>query len=613
MRRLIVLSILCAPLAGIAQMQSAAGRAHALFERDWEWRLRHAPELATTVGEHRFGDRLSDTSPSACRAALEHDREMLAAIRAIDRDALEGQDRLSYDLFVDDKERRLEAGAFVPCDPYPVTFLNALPVRLPQLVAQMPFRTEEDYRRYLARIRALPRHVDGLVEQMREGMRSGWTTPRAALRGVPAMLREMREQLAHGPLAAPFRAMPATIDKDVRDELAAAGPAALEAHAAPALKALEDFIMREYLPAARDSIAASALPGGQAWYALLARHATTTALTPAEIHALGLQEVARLKTAAQAAIARTGFRGSFAQFAAFARSDPRLFYRDPEALLARYRRVLERANARLPELFASLPAEDVVVKPIQPQAAGQQAAAYYEAGTPERVAALVVNTSRLDTRPMWEIETLALHEALPGHHVQVARAREIARLPAFRRFGWYVAFGEGWALYAESLGPRIGFYKDAFSAFGHLNDELFRAARLVADTGIHAMGWSRQQAIDYLNANTANPPADNELEVDRYIAQPGQALGYKIGQMRILALRGKAEARLGKAFDIGRFHNAVIDNGALPLSILEREVERWIEAEAAQAKQRSGLDQAFTAEFGPAPAANLFFGYSLHN
>jgi uncharacterized protein (DUF885 family) len=346
---------------------------------------------------------------------------------------------------------------------------------------------------------------------------------------------------------------------------------------------------------------------------MLVKNATTTGLTPAEVHALGLKEVARLRGEAQAAIANTGFRGSFAQFAAFARSAPRLFYTDPDALLDRYRRVLARANARLPELFTTAPAEEVAVKPVQDAGAQQQVAAYYEAGMPGRVAALVVNTSRLDTRPIWEIETLALHEAVPGHHLQVARAHEIAGLPAFRRFGWYVAFGEGWAVYAESLGPRLGFYKDAFSAFGHLNDELFRAARLVVDTGIHAMGWSRQQAIDYLGANTANPAADNAFEVDRYIAQPGQALGYKIGQLRIAALRDKAQATLGSAFDIRRFHDAVLGNGALPLAVLEREVDRWIEAEAALAKERSGLDQGFTAEFGRAPARVAFFGYSLHN
>jgi uncharacterized protein (DUF885 family) len=281
------------------------------------------------------------------------------------------------------------------------------------------------------------------------------------------------------------------------------------------------------------------------------------------------------------AIERTGFHGSFAQFIAFARNDPRLFYKDPEALLARYRRVIERATARLPALVGAIPAEEIVVKPVQQAGAAQQGSVYYQAATGDSPAALVVNTARLDAHPLWELETLALHEAVPGHHLQVARAHELTALPEFRRFGWYPAFGEGWATYAETLGPEIGFYKDPFSAFGHLNDQLFRAARLVVDTGIHALGWSRRQAIDYLNANTANPPADNEVEVDRYIAQPGQALGYKIGQLRIQALRDKAQAVLGRRFDERRFHDTVLGNGALPLSLLDQEAGRWLDSEAA--------------------------------
>jgi uncharacterized protein (DUF885 family) len=579
MRRMFAILVLLAPL--LAAAQTATEQAHALFERDWQWRMLHQPELATTVGDHRYDGTLADTSLAASRTALDHERRMLDAIRAVDRGELAGQDRISYDLFVDDKERKLAAAAFYPYEPQPVTAQNGLQVRLPQLVAQMPFAREEDYRNYIARLEALPRHVDGLIEQMREGMRTGWTAPRVTVRAVPEMLRELREHLADGALGAPFRAIPATIDKQVRDALPAAGAAALAGSAAPALQKLEDFISNEYLPAARETIAASSLPGGQAWYAVLARNATTTDLTPAEIHALGLKEVARIRGEMQAAIARTGFRGSFAQFAAFARSDPRLFTTQPDTLLARYRRTFERARDQLPELFATVPREDIAVKPMQRAGAEQQVAAYYEAGTPERVAALVVNTSRLDTRPIWEIDTLALHEAVPGHHVQVARAHEIDGLPAFRRFGWYVAFGEGWALYAEGLGPRIGFYKDAFSAFGHLNDELFRAARLVVDTGIHSMGWTRQQALDYLNANTANTLLDNDAEVDRYIAQPGQALGYKIGQLRIVALRDKAQAALGPRFDLRRFHNAVIDNGPLPLALLDTEIDRWIASQAA--------------------------------
>jgi uncharacterized protein (DUF885 family) len=579
MRRLFAILVLLAPLAAGAA-DTPAGQAQALFDRDWQWRMRHQPEYATTVGDHRYDALLSDSSLAARWETLAHERRMLEAIRRIDRKELQGQDRISYDLFVDDKSRRVAVAELCPVDPEPISAQDGIHIRLPQLAAQMPFDTEDDYRTYIDRIAALPDHVDGLIEQMREGMRTGWIEPKVAVRALPAMLREMREHLVDGPLGAPFRRIPAIIDSDVRDQLAKAGPDVLVRKAAPALLRLEDFIRNEYLPAARDSIAASSLPGGQAWYALVVKNATTTELTPADVHALGLKEVARLKAQLPAAIARTGYQGTIERFIAFANSDPRLFYKDPEALVTRYKHVIERAESRLPALVATIPPEEIVVKAVnQPGAV----AAYYQGGNDDSPAALVVNTARLDTRPMWQVETLALHEALPGHHLQVARAHALD-LPAFRRFGWYVAFGEGWATYAESLGPEMGFYKDAFSAFGHLNDELFRAARLVVDTGIHAMGWSRQQAVDYLNANTANAPPDNEVEVDRYIAQPGQALGYKIGQLRIQALRERAEATLGEHFDERRFHDAVLGSGALPLAILDSEVGRWIAAEAAAAK-----------------------------
>jgi uncharacterized protein (DUF885 family) len=372
--------------------------------------------------------------------------------------------------------------------------------------------------------------------------------------------------------------MPATIPPAARDQLAQGGQAAIAGLAA-SLQQLEDFVRTEYLPAARTSIAASSLPGGAAWYAFLIKSATTTDLAPAEIHALGLKEVARIRAEIAALVPHTGFKGSLPQFIAFARTDPRLFYTDPEALLSRYRRTINRAASRLPLLFNAVPLEELAVKPVQALGAEGQGAAYYEAGRLDRVAALVVNTARLNTRPMWEIETLALHEGVPGHHLQVTRAQANAGLPEFRRHGWYVAYGEGWALYAESLGPELGLLRDPFSRFGYLADELLRAARLVVDTGIHAMGWSRQQALDYLNANTANLPSDNEVEVDRYIAHPGEALGYKLGQLRIAALRAEAQAALGQRFDLRAFHDAVLDNGALPLGVLEHQVRRWIAAQ----------------------------------
>jgi uncharacterized protein (DUF885 family) len=595
MRRLFVTLALLVPLAASAA-DTPADRLHALFERDWAWRLEHNPEYATTIGEHRFDDRLSDTTLAASRQALAHERRMLDALRGIDRDQLTGQDQLSYDLFADDEERKLALAAFYPYDPQPITAQDGIQIRFAQLVAEMPFETSADYRNYIARIEALPAYVDGVIEQMREGMRTGWTAPKTIMEPVPEQLRAMREHLVDGPLGAPFRAIPATIPKDVRDALAQDGPWALKELAAPALAKLEAFVRDEYLPAARSSIAASDLPGGPAWYALLAQNATTTGMTPAEIHALGLKEVARLKALTQEAIARTGFRGSFASFAAFAHSDPRLFYANGADLLARYRRTIARAYAQLPDIVATLPQEELMVKPIQPGAASQQITAYYEAGTPDKPAALVVNTARLDAQPLWEIETLALHEGVPGHHLQVARAHELTGLPAFRRYGWYDAFGEGWATYAETLGPELGFYKDAFSAFGHLNDQLFRAARLVVDTGIHALGWSRQQAIDYLDANTANAPSDNAIEVDRYIARPGQALSYKIGQLKIQALREQAQAALGQRFDERRFHDAMLANGPLPLPLLETQIARWIAAEASATPAPAAMpDEQFGA------------------
>ena len=605
MRRLFALLVLFTALFhGVAR--GAPEDARALFERDWEWQLQHNPEYATTLGDARFNARLSDTTLAASKAALDHARSALGEARAIDRNGLGPQDRLSLDLFIADKERQLALFAFHPFDPQPISAWDGLHVRLPRLVAQMPFATEEDYRNYIARLEALPAHVDGLVEQLREGMRTGWTAPKASVRALPDMLRNMRDGLMDGALAAPFKRIPATIDPEVREQLLAAGNAALKNSAAPALRKLEDFVRNDYLPAARESLGAASLPGGPGYYAFLVRQAGGTELTPAEVHALGLKEVARIRLAMLEAVKRTGFQGTLPQFLAFARSDKRLFPASADSLLARYRRTIARAEARLPALFGAIPQESIGVKPLGQAGAAGQVAAYYEAGTPGRSAALVVNTARLDRQPLWEVETLALHEALPGHHLQVARAQALGGLPAFRRHHWDEAFGEGWATYAESLGPELGFFKDAFSWFGYLNDDMFRAARLVVDTGLHAQGWTRQQAIDYLNANTANAAADNAVEVDRYIAQPAQALAYKIGQLRIKALREKAQAALGPRFDLRHFHDALLGQGSLPLPLLEREMGQWLAAQLAPPAPPAGPGPILLPlPSTPAPAAAL--------
>jgi uncharacterized protein (DUF885 family) len=557
----------------------ASAQARALFERDWQWRLKHQPEFATAVGDHRYDASLGDSSLAGALKATEHARRMLALARQLDPAQLTGQERLSWELFVADQERRLAVSNFVPFDPQPISVQDGIQLRFPRLLAQMPYVTEADYRNYLARLQTLPRHIDGIVEQLREGMRTGWVAPRRIVAGVPDQLRALREHLADGAVSAPLRRLPATIPEEVRVQLARDGAAAVQA-LAPALQKLEDVIRNDYLPAARPTISASALPGGAPWYALLVKNATTTASSPAEIHALGLKEVARIRAEMAPVIKRTGFRGTLPQFFAFARSDPRLFYTDADALLNRYRRTLARVYSQLPLLFTNIPPDELAVKPLQDAQAGQGGAAY-EAGTATRMAALVVNTARLDTRPLWEVETLALHEGVPGHHLQVARAQSIPDLPAFRRNAWYDAYGEGWALYAEGLGPELGLMRDPFSDFGRLADELLRAARLVVDTGIHARGWSRQQALNYLNVTTANPPPDNEAEVERAIARPGEVLAYKIGQLRILALRRKAQAALRERFDPRAFHEAVLGQGALPLDLLEQQIDRWIAAQAA--------------------------------
>ena len=576
MRKLFAISVLLLIPGAVMAADGPNEQARALFNADWQWRMQQQPEYATSLGDYRFDNTLSDTSPAAVRTALARQRKVLEQARQLERDRLTAPNQLSLDLFVYDKEQLLRGAAFYPYDPHPLTSHQGLHIALPQLVAMMPFATEADYRNYLARLDAVPLHVAGLIEQMREAMRSGWTAPKVSMQEVPGMLRQLRSSALGGQLGQPFRQIPATIDKPLRDAFASAGPAVLAAKVVPALQLLEEFVRSEYLPAARETIGAAALPGGQEYYAWIVARQTGTTLGPEDIHALGLKEVERLLALAPPAIARTGYRGSFAAFAAFANTDQRLFYRSPELLLARYRRILLRAGQAMPLLFDTAPVPELLVKPATALPGVPLGAAWYEGAAGERPAAFVVNTARLNEHPLWGLETLALHEAVPGHHLQMARARAIAGMPAFRLHAWYPGFGEGWATYAETLGPELGFYTEPLSAFGHLNAQLFRAARLVVDTGLHARGWSRQQAIDYLSANTANALSDNALDVDRTIAMPGQGLGYQLGALRIRSLREKAQAVLGERFDIRKFHAVMLSNGALPLSVLEQQVDQWL-------------------------------------
>ncbi len=570
--------ILCTLSLSLIALSAQADNAalNSLLTTDWQWGLSHAPENATLLGDKRYNHKLSDTTLAASRVYNRHEQDMLKEALKLNRASLSGQDVISYDQFVLEKQLAVSAANIYPYMVQPISQIDGLQSTLPSLVSQTPFNNALDYHNYLARLHAMPAYVDGIIEQLQQGMKSGWVAPKVIITPVPKQLRELRLHLKDSELAKPFQTIPKNVPRP--DVFAARGQKELNERVAPALLKLENFITSQYLPACRDSISASKLPGGMAYYNFMVKNSTTTDLTPEQIHDIGVAEVARIQAQMQLVMKEVGYQGSFSEFAHYLNTDPRFFYTNPDDLLNGFRSIITRTYQVLPTMFAHLPKAQAEVKPIPLLGAEEQPAAYYSPGSDDgsRAGFFAANISNLNTRPKWEMETLTMHEAIPGHHLQVSMAKEAPGLPDFRRNGWYVAFGEGWALYAESLGYELGFYTDPYSRFGNLNDELFRAARLVVDTGIHAKGWSREQAIRYLDENTANAPSDNIVEIDRYIAWPGQALGYKIGQLKIRALRAKATAALGDKFDLRGFHNAVLDNGALPLSVLETQIDLWV-------------------------------------
>jgi uncharacterized protein (DUF885 family) len=431
-----------------------------------------------------------------------------------------------------------------------------------------------------ARLDSIPRVIDETIVLLDSGLARGVTPPRVTLRDVPAQIGAL---LTDDPLASPLlvpftKLSPAISDAD-RERLRVAAVRSYRERVAPAYTRLRQYLESTYIPRARESVAASALPDGAAWYAYQVRRETTTRMAPREIHERGLAEVKRIHAQMDSVIRAVGYAGSFADFVRFLRTDPRFYYTDSASLVQGYRDIAKRIDPGLVKLFGTLPRLTYGVETIPSYQAKSQTTAYYQQGSPEgaRAGTYFVNTYALDTRPKWEMEALSLHESVPGHHLQIALAQELKGIPEFRRNGGYTAFVEGWGLYAESLGPELGMYRDPYSKFGQLNYEMWRAIRLVLDTGIHSMGWSRQQAIDYFAANSAKTEHDIEVEVDRYIVWPGQALAYKTGELEIKALRAHAASELGDRFDIRAFHDELLGQGALPLDILDARMRAWVE------------------------------------
>lgn len=558
--------------------ETAAARFRALYEREWEWRLREDPLLATSVGDHRFDDRLPAMTPAdIARRARETDA-FLADLAEIDRNALGPADRINYDIFKGQLEDRAGGYRFRE-ELMPLNADSGFHTSFALVPQQMPFATVADYDRYLARLRAFPRYVDEQIALMREGLRAGITVPRAALSGAAAAFEPLvvGDPTEHV-LWAPFEKMPAAISASDRDRLQKHGREILAGSVIPAYGRFRDFLAREYVPGARETLAAEALPDGKAYYRFLVKRFTTLDLAPDEIHRIGLEEVRRIRTEMDEAVKATGFKGSFAGFLRFLRTDRRFYPRTAEELLKEASYIAKRMDAKLPALFGRLPRQPYGVAPVPDYLAPKYTAGRYVENPPggTEPGYYWVNTYALDTRPLYNLEALTLHEAVPGHHLQIALAKELEGLPPFRRFTYISAFGEGWGLYAEWLGLEAGFYTDPYRNFGRLTYAMWRAVRLVVDTGLHTKGWTRQQAIDYLASNTALSIHECTTETDRYISWPGQALAYKMGERKIRELRGRAEQALGPRFDVRRFHDAVLANGSVPLPTLEQVIDAFI-------------------------------------
>jgi uncharacterized protein (DUF885 family) len=509
---------------------------------------------------------------------------VLARLRQFDARALAEQDALSLAVLQSQIERRLRVAAF-PIERMPVSPIDGPQLDFALLVKSTPFRNVADYEHYLARLRALPTQLKQIEALMREGLATGWTYPAAAMQRVPAQFDPwIGEDLERNPAWRPFAEFPPGIPEGERARLASEGKRTIADGVVPAFRGLKSFVETTYLPGARHALGATTLPGGAAYYDAVIAQRTTTAMSARDIHALGLREVARISVEMDDAMRRAGFTGSRREFYAFLRDSPQFYYTRPDDLLTGYRDIAQRVDAQLPKLFATLPRLPYGVRAME--AFEGDNADHYTAGNAKsgRAGYFEANVNNLRARPKYTMEAFFLHEGVPGHHLQIARAQELDGLPEFRRNGFLVAYGEGWALYAESLGVELGMYHDPYAQFGRLALEMVRACRLVVDTGLHALGWDRQRAIDYLVDNSGISTEFAAAEVDRYIVAPGQALGYKIGELAIKRLRAKASAALGERFDLRRFHNAVLDDGPLPLDVLERRIDRWIAAEKASAR-----------------------------
>lgn len=572
--------------ASPAGAQSEGQRLRAFFDAEWERGLRESPESASRQGDTRYNDRWTDRRLEAIAARAAADRAALAALRGFDRERLSSAEKLDYDTFLWLAEQSVARQRF---QEYlqPIGHQGGIQTA-DGLVEVLRFTQAKDYRDWLARLQTLPEAIDQTIALMREGVRRGKVPPRVLMQRVPAQIAaQLVDDPAKSRFYRPFLRFPDAVPEAERAALQTEARKAIAEGVVPAYRRLLAYFEGEYLPKTRTSIAATDQPDGRAYYDFLAAYYTTTDLGADAIHQLGLREVARIRAEMEKIRVEVGFAGNLDAFLTHLRTDPKFFHTTPEALLTAYRDVSKRIDPELVKVFRTLPRQPYGVRPIPDNIAPDTTTAYYQPGALDgsRAGFYYVNLYKPQTRPIWEMVPLSLHEAVPGHHFQFARGLELPQAPMFRRTAYFVAYGEGWALYAEQLGYDMGLYDDPYDRMGQLAYEMWRAVRLVVDTGMHAKGWSRQQAIDYFKANAPKTEQDIVNEIDRYIGTPGQALAYKIGQLKISELRARAAAALGPAFDLRDFNDAVLETGSVPLETLERHIDAWIAARRQAAGQ----------------------------
>ncbi|MEC9004172.1 MAG: DUF885 domain-containing protein, partial [Planctomycetota bacterium] len=580
---LVVSAVLGSP-ALRGQDKAANTVLHTLLEKSWEFDVAEDPLFATRLGRRENNHKLASNTIDDIRRRAARRAAFLSEAEAIDLKSLSPADQLNLQVFIQLLRDGARESSF-PSHLIPISNRWGFHIAFPELPKRVPLKTLKDHENYIARLLDFKRYGTEQITLLRLGIKARWVLPAVVLEGygdtiTTHIVTDPTQSLLYGP----FLDLPASIKKSDQDRLRRDAQAAIADSVVPTYQAFDVFMRNEYLPAARGSVGASALPDGRAFYRHRVRQFTTLDVAPENIHQVGLNEVRRIRREMKAIPPRVQFKGDLSQFITFLRTDKQFYPTTPEQLEKEVSLTLKKMDGQLPTLFKKLPRMPYGIRRVPAYIAPKTTTAYYSqpAGDGTRAGFYYINTYNLSSRPLFEIEALSLHEAVPGHHLQLALQQELVDLPDFRRFAGFTAFVEGWALYAERLGLEVGFYKDPYSDFGRLSYEMWRACRLVVDTGIHYMGWSRERAIDYMKNQTALSLHNIEAEIDRYIAWPGQALAYKIGELKIRELRTLAENELADKFDVRDFHDVVLRNGSLPLPLLETNVRDYIKTRLTQ-------------------------------